>query len=112
MQPLDPRADFRDDGGAPAWRMRLATPIYDAAPAGLRGFRYRLRRVAFPRMALFIALWGFLGAPVYFVGALLLAYGLDLPDDQGWIPATIWGGVMLAIFASSLHRFVYSRTGR
>lgn len=41
MPPLDPRADFQDDGGTPGWRARHPITI-DAAP---RTFRARLRNL-------------------------------------------------------------------
>lgn len=41
MPPLDPRADFQDDGGTPAWRARHAVTI-DATP---RTFRAWLRNL-------------------------------------------------------------------
>lgn len=112
MPPLNPRSDFRDDGGTPAWRARRAAPIYDAAPAGFRGFRHRLRHVPFWRLAAFVAIWCLLGPWAYFIGALALGYLGGFTDKQAWAPATIWGGFMLTIFVSAIWRLLYSRTGR
>ena len=45
MRPPDPRADFRDDGGTPAWRANRAT--WNTIQPPPRGLRQRWRRLSF-----------------------------------------------------------------
>jgi len=71
MPPLDPRIDFRDDGGTPEWRARHARVI-DLQPPG---FRSRLRALTPVQILAVGALAGlspFLMIPIGLV-ALILA---------------------------------------
>jgi hypothetical protein len=58
MPPLNPRADFVDDGGTPAWRARQAPPqlvIYSSRRAALRELLHKhpLFCILFPAIALY-----------------------------------------------------------
>jgi len=71
MPPLDPRLDFQDDGGTPAWRARHARVI-DLHPPGVRS---RLRALTPKQRIIIGALAGlspFLMIPIGIV-ALILA---------------------------------------
>lgn len=68
MPPLNPRRDFRDDGGTPSWRYRHTI---DARRPGLRGW---FRRQPFAKLAL-LALWLGFGVPMaVLVGGVVFAY--------------------------------------
>jgi hypothetical protein len=73
MPPLDPRLDFQDDGGTPAWRARHARVI-DLHPPG---FRSRIRSLTVKQRLIIGALVGlspFLMIPIGIV--VLIVVGL------------------------------------
>ncbi len=69
MRPLNPRSDFRDDGGTPAWRANRATWDRTIEPPP-RGIRARWRRLSLVDQVFLIL--GVLVAPMFFGICLLI----------------------------------------
>lgn len=116
MPPIDPRTDFQDDGGTPAWRANAATFRTIDAPTTneWRLFVWGFRRVPLWRTMLFLLVWGFFGPVFYFISAIALAMGSGIPKDKAPFIMVFWGFLFVVVFGCSLNRFVkrYSRMGK
>lgn len=71
MPPLDPRTDFQDDGGTPAWRARHARVI-DVRPPGFRSWLRALTPIQILLIGALVGLSPFLMIPIGIV-ALIVA---------------------------------------
>jgi hypothetical protein len=76
MPPLDPSADFEDDGGTPQWRARHAPQTIDVHPNRRAAFREMMRRN--PMMGLWIGVFAAIALYLFFAleFAGFLIYGL------------------------------------
>lgn len=104
MPPLDPRIDFRDDGGTPGWRARHPRVI-DAQPrSAIRRFMMRVAGIPLWRIALFYLFWMFVGVPIYGACGIALFAAINPSGSDATMMIVLYGLLGIVMIVESFRK--------